>query len=85
MIETQRNREQLSDSNDDDTIACHNISVRMDSIEFYSRDLWKHSPVYNSFVKLFIKDIHALQHKPIEGYHMFDPLTLRRHIHTLLA
>jgi Telomere regulation protein Stn1 len=35
--------------------------------EFYSRELWQHSPVYNSFAKLFIKDIHSLRHIPREG------------------
>src|SRR5271156_4793134 len=35
--------------------------------EFYSRDLWQHSPVYNTFAKLFIKDIHSLRHIPLEG------------------
>ena len=35
--------------------------------EFYSRELWQHSTVYNSFAKLFIKDIHSLRHIPREG------------------
>ena len=39
----------------------------MEAPEFYSRELWKHSPVYNQFVKLFIKDIHVLRHLPNEG------------------
>ena len=43
----------------------------MESPEFYPRELWTQSPVYNSFVKLFIKDIHALQHLPQEGLRSF--------------
>ena len=35
--------------------------------EFYPRELWQHSLVYNSFVKLFIADIHALRYIPTEG------------------
>jgi hypothetical protein len=47
----------------------------MQQPEFYPRDLWQHSAVYNSFVKLFCKDIHSLQHIKSEGYlekHTFD-------------
>jgi hypothetical protein len=36
----------------------------MESLEFYPQELWEHSPVYNIFVKLFAKDIHALQASP---------------------
>jgi Telomere regulation protein Stn1 len=36
----------------------------MERAEFYPRELWQHSPVYNSFVKLFAKDIHTLQASP---------------------
>jgi len=39
----------------------------MESPEFYPRELWPQSPVYNSFVKLFAKDIHALQRLPRES------------------
>lgn len=39
----------------------------MQQPEFYPRNLWQHSAVYNSFVKLFSKDIHSLQHVPSEG------------------
>jgi hypothetical protein len=32
--------------------------------EFYHRELWQHSSVYNSFVKLFAHDIYTLQADP---------------------
>lgn len=41
--------------------------MAMDSTVFYPRELWQHSPVYNTFVKLFANDIHALQHLRSEG------------------
>ena len=34
---------------------------RMEQAEFYPKELWKHSPVYNSYVPLFANDIHTLQ------------------------
>src|SRR5277367_1776049 len=39
----------------------------MTAPEFYSRELWQYSPVYNTFVKLFIKDVHSLRHIPHDG------------------
>src|SRR5271170_4918430 len=43
--------------------------------EFYPPELWNHSPVYNTYAKLFIKDIHALRHLPNEGIINIHPTT----------
>jgi len=57
----------------------------MDVSDFYSRDLWKHSPVYNSFVKLFIKDILALQSSPNERISNFTKGDFREREHSILV